>query len=99
MRTFIAAALVLAGTLIGGSAAQAQRTQNDVAQACYEQAWRQALQGEALKEFMEACTSGQVAERPSAVPAEEVQQRCEERTRLLRGEEKRMAMRDCTAQW
>jgi hypothetical protein len=97
MRTFIAAALVLAGTLVGGSAAQAQRTQNDVAQACYEQAWRQALQGEALKEFMEDCTSGQVAERPS-VPAE-VWQRCEERTRLLRGEEKRMAMRDCTAQW
>ena len=97
MRTLFAATLVLAGTLIGGGAAQAQRTQNDVAQACYEQAWRQALRGEALKEFMEACAGGQVAERP-AVP-NEVWQRCEERTRLLRGEEKRMAMRDCTARW
>ena len=93
MRLLFAAALAFATALTCG-VAQAQWTQNDQAQACYAQARRLALQGEALSTFMTDCTSDRVAMAPD--DRANLWQRCEDRTRLLSGEEKKMAMRDCT---
>jgi hypothetical protein len=94
----MAATLALSGALVAGTA-QAQSTYdqrtgwtaNDQAQACYEQARQQVLRGEDLKRFMDNCTS-QVARQPA--PAD-LTRDCDERTKLLRGEEKRMAMQNC----
>lgn len=98
MRMLMAATLALSGALVA-SAAQAQSsydqrtgwTANDQAQACYEQARQQVLRGDDLRVFMESCTS-QVARRPATT---DLARDCDERTKLLRGEEKRMAMQDC----
>jgi len=92
-RLLMAAALTVASLSAGGSAL-AQWTQNDQTQACYSQARRLALQGEALSTFMADCTSDRVAMAPD--DRADLWQRCQERTRLLSGEEKKMAMRDCT---
>lgn len=103
MRTMIAATLALS-TLAGG-AALAQRssddrtgwTQNDQTQACYTEARRQALKGEALSDFMSYCTAEQLAQTP---PAEaDVWKQCDAQTSTLRGEEKKDAMRDCAGRW
>lgn len=91
MRILFAATIALAGTL-AGTAALAQTTTNQLTQACYGEARRQVLSGEALSDFMARCTSGQIA--PSRVAADPSQV-CADRARLLSGEAKVAAMRDC----
>ncbi len=94
MRRLLIAAALAAASVSAGGAALAQWSQNDQTQACYAEARRLALQGEALSDFMADCTSDRVAMAPD--DRADLWQRCQERTRLLTGEEKKMAMRDCT---
>jgi hypothetical protein len=103
MRMLIAATLAL--STFAGSAALAQRshddrttaTPNGQTQACYDEARRQALKGEALSDFMAYCTAEQLAQTP---PAEaDVWKHCDEQTSTLQGEEKQDVMRDCAARW
>ena len=92
MRIFVAA-IGLTGALLVGNIAQAQSTTNDITQACYAQARRMVLQGEDLANFMKRCTASQL--EPTRISGE-AWRRCDERTRLLSGEEKAQAMRACT---
>ena len=91
MRLLLAATVALSGALIG-TGALAQTSANDRAQACYEQARRQVLRGEALASFMAQCASGQALRTPVSSDAT---QRCADRARLLSGEDKVAAMRAC----
>ena len=91
MRMIFAAALVLSGALIG-TGAMAQTSANGQTQACYEQARRQVLQGEALSSFMTSCTSGQAPRTPMAGDA---LQSCVERAKMFSGEDRIAAMRAC----
>jgi hypothetical protein len=86
-----AAAVAVSSAIVCG-AVQAQPTVNDQTQACYAQARRLVLQGEALSNFMAQCTSGQVAPTRTSADSSQV---CADRARLLSGEEKVSALRAC----
>jgi len=91
MRMFAVAA-GLAGALVCSTAFAQSTASNPQTQACYTQARQQVLSGEALVSFMAHCTSDRVAPTPvSANPS----QRCADQARLLSGEQKVQALRDC----
>jgi hypothetical protein len=92
MRILFAATIALAGTFAGTAALAQTTTTNQLTQACYGEARRQVLSGEALSNFMAQCTSGQIA--PSRVAADQSQV-CADHAKLLSGEAKVAAMRDC----
>lgn len=87
----ITAAIVLASAL-AGNLAQAQPARTDLNEACQQEARRRTLEGEALNDFMRRCSAGQVSLPQTVTPPET----CEERAKLLSGEEKTRFMRDCT---
>ncbi len=87
----IAAVIGVAGALVA-NAALAQTSTNATAQACRAEAHRQVLSGEALVSFMASCTSGQVT--PTRVSTDATQ-RCADQARMLSGEAKVQALRDC----
>lgn len=91
MRMFAVAA-GLAGMLACGTAFAQSTASNQQTQACYTQARQQVLSGEALATFMAHCTTDRVAPTPASAT---MSNRCADQARLLSGEQKAAALRDC----